>query len=74
MSASRPTVNQRRRRTPQHVIADPMIKVQVDMPSSLYVRLREFSVSTKLSLSRLCRDGARSEMERRLLEQSEFYR
>lgn len=37
---------------------DLSIKVQVNMPASVYQRLREHAAATGTSISKLCRDGA----------------
>lgn len=43
--------------------ADPSIKVGINMPASVYQRLREFCDLTGTSISKLCRDGALREIE-----------
>jgi hypothetical protein len=45
-------------------MSDPSVKVQVDMPASVYVRLRDHAKRTRSSMSRLCREGALRELER----------
>lgn len=51
-------------------ISDPNIRVGIEMPASVYRRLTEHARERKVSLSRLCRDGALRELERLLLEES----
>ena len=42
--------------------SDPSIKVTINMPASVYVRLRDHAGATGTSISKLCRDGALREM------------
>jgi hypothetical protein len=49
--------------------SDPNIRVGIEMPASVYQRLSEHARERKVSLSRLCRDGALRELERLLLEE-----
>lgn len=40
------------------------IRVNVQMPASTYIRIRDHADATGSSISKLCRDGAVREMER----------
>lgn len=44
------------------------IKVGIEMPESLYRQLRDHARITKTSVSKLCREAARNELERALRE------
>lgn len=52
--------------TPRHKtsLTDPSIRVGIEMPASVYQRLREHADAIGSSISKLCRDGAVREMER----------
>jgi len=46
------------------VPSDHNIRVGIEMPASVYMRLREHADLTRSSISKLCREGALRELER----------
>lgn len=44
--------------------SDPIIRVNVQMPASVYIRIRDHADLTGSSISKLCRDGALRELDR----------
>ena len=44
--------------------SDPNIRIGIEIPASLYMRLRDHADATGSSISKLCRDGALREMDR----------
>ena len=49
-------------------MAEPMVKVAIKMPESLYRALRDHAIAHRTSVTALCRAGARNEIERRARE------
>lgn len=52
----------RKQRNNRPAPSDPSIRISVDMPASVYQRLREHADASGSSISRLCREGALREL------------
>lgn len=50
-------------RRPKPAPADPNIRIGIQIPASIYVRLRQHADLTGTSISKLCREGALRELE-----------